>query len=471
MVSVLGLGRDIVTARYIGVTVDFDCFVAAFSVISFFIVLFNQQNVQSWYMADYHGSRLKDEAKATQLKLKFSGYLFLIVLLIAILLYFFSAPLFKVLYPYLGDVERETAIHLFHIMLPVMVLNSTLGVFQSYYHSKDRYLYPALGQLLNSLLIFVLLFVTQLTVEWLAYTYLIGMFSCWLFTLFPILPSLKASGSSSKANTVKLVLFGRYIVAVSIIDQIIQLWYRTLYAKFGDGALSEFGYASKLIFFPIYLVGFSISTAVLPKITTEIKNSNYQGYHITTSAHLTLFLLFLSSSFVGLFSGQIPAVLFKSNLISLESMAEIKNLLFMFAIFISTTGFSIFLSRIIHLLKASKPLMIAVLVCSIFQMMTTTYGMNFFGAQAIPVMATIWSLILVGIQLKIIRSHGFKIIHINDVFIIVAITMLPCAFVYTLTSTWPDSFLNLLCQGSLCFIMAIGLYYKTHFKNQTIQHS
>ncbi|MBX3457559.1 MAG: hypothetical protein KF820_04270 [Candidatus Paracaedibacteraceae bacterium] len=470
LVSILGLGRDIIAARYIGVTADYDCFIAAFSVISFFIVLFNQQNIQSWYMADYHKSRLSSENKANQLKIIFARYLIVIVSIFAALLYLFSNQLFSLLYPQLGRSELLLTVQLFHIMLPVMVLNSTLGVFQSYYHSKDRYLYPALGQLLNSLLIFILLFVTNLTVEWLAYTYLIGMISCWIFTLIPIIPNLKSQGSSDGNRSGTLVLFGRYIIAIAVIEQIVQLWYRTCYAQLWDGALSEFGYASKLIFFPIYLIGFSISTAVLPKITSELQNRKLGFYYLSASANLTLLLLVLSSCFIGVFSQQIPHVLFKSKFISSESMSEISKLLSQFSVFITVAGFNIYLARIIHLLKGSKFLLYAVFGCSILQILSTIYLLPVLNAQAIPLMATLWSMILVGVQIRILHYYKIHIISLKDTLMPLLIPILGCFLMASLTINWEPSFLTLFAQGCLCFVITAGLYFKFCFtQNKQLQ--
>ncbi len=217
-------------------------------------------------MPEYHKTRLENNNSSLQLKLKYGLYLTAITGLFSLIIYLRAPQIISFVFSSFNVDQINLSSTLLRIMVPIIVINATLGILHSYFHSHNQFSYPSIGQLVHSLMILILLFWGPLDVIWLAKIFLIAMITCWVFTAYPIIKSsqfiyasnVKLSGPSS----LKLGFLrdGCFILMISCVEQLMQLWIKSCFASFGDGTLSEVGYVLKIISFPIYLIGYSVST-------------------------------------------------------------------------------------------------------------------------------------------------------------------------------------------------------------------
>ncbi|MBW8309156.1 MAG: hypothetical protein K0M45_05910 [Candidatus Paracaedibacteraceae bacterium] len=457
LISFLGLAREIFTARLLGTGNNYDCFVAAFSLISFFLVLFNQQNIQSLYLPDYHRTRLQDENLSYQLKIHFGSYLVGVTTLIAFILYFFAGNIIHVIFPSFSKDKMSLTADLLKLMMPVIILNATLGIFHSHFHSRNKFLYPAIGQLINSALIIILMFCGQLNVYWLAKIYLISMGACWMFTALPLFKNTLSWKGTTKISSVKIVKNGIFILLISCIEQLLHLWFRSYFSSFGEGVLSEFSYAWKLIYFPVYLVGFSVSTAFFPTIVNEVSQNVTDKKNIRLSSQITLSLLILAASFLYFFAFEISTVLYGQEAMNIQSLHSISKLLQWFSLYIVITGMNIYLTRLAHLCKKSKPLFIGLACIIIVQILITPLLVKKYADFSIPLGATLCSTVFVLFQLFLLKKNNIHIMSITDwVWICVSCIGITAVLCYWL-KPFSTSVSGLTTIGIACCFLTLGI--------------
>jgi putative peptidoglycan lipid II flippase len=459
LISLLGLGREIITARLLGVGNNYDCFVAAFSLISFFLVLFNQQNIQSLYLPDYHRKRLQNEKLSYQFKMKFGAYLITLTTLIALFVYLFAEKIINLVFPSFSLSKLLLTTDLLRLMVPIIVLNATLGVFHSHFHSRNQFLYPAIGQFINSALIIILMFNGELSVHWLAEIYLLSMGACWVFTALPLLRHTLPFKSAFQVPSIKIVENGAFILLIACIEQLLQLWFRSCFATFGDGILSEFGYAWKLIYFPIYLVGFSVSTAFFPNIVNEVSHPTADKKNIKVSSQINLILLVLAASFLYFFAFEISILLFGQRAMGFKFLHSIANLLQWFSFYIIIIGMNIYLTRLVYLCKKSKQLFIGLLVITVAQVLTTNLLISKYAQFSIPLAATFWGTVFIMFQLLLLKKSNIRIMSTTDFMWASIPGSIVTALYYYMIKPVNLSIWELMIAGMVCFFLSLAVNF------------
>jgi putative peptidoglycan lipid II flippase len=283
---VLGFVRDILIAKYLGVSMLSDAFFAAFRLPNFFRRVFAEGAFNSAFVPIFvERVNAKDGLKvASNFARNIFSLLFYILLILVIMAEIFMPEVTRFLFPGFLKNQHEFAltVDLSRITIFYLLFISLVSLCSGILNSLNKFAVPAASPIiLNSSLIFSVILFGKLAPTY-AHALSYGVFVAgflqfiWVFIftlkakilLYPTLPKF---GADTKVFFKKLLpgVIGANVMQINLlVDNII--------ASLIVGAVSYLYYADRINQLPLAMIGIAIGTALLPNLSLKIRNSQFE---------------------------------------------------------------------------------------------------------------------------------------------------------------------------------------------------
>ena len=320
---VLGLVRDQVFAALFGAGLQYDAFLTAFRVPNLLRDLLAEGALSSAFVTTFTQT-LQSKGKESALKLsnRVATLSVIVISIISILTWFFTAEIVRLLAPGFFAVPGKAAltISLTRIMIPFLLLIALAAQAMGMLNAFNIYGMPALasaffniGIIIGGLLLGFLLgpAIGISPIAGMAYGVVIGG----LLELAVQWPSLKRCGVSYRPMIgfndpgVRQIirLMGPAIIGTAAVQ--INVFVNTNFASaiidpatgaVANGPVSWLNYAFRFMQFPIGVFGVAIATATLPTLSRSSVNPDYTAFRQTLVHSLALVFLLCIPSALGL---------------------------------------------------------------------------------------------------------------------------------------------------------------------------
>jgi putative peptidoglycan lipid II flippase len=318
----LGLLRDIVIASTFGATAGVDAFVVARTIPNqLYDLLVGTVSTAAFVPVLVQHAR--DEGQFWRLVGAIFSLAGLAFVTLAALLAVFAEPLVAVIGSgFSSDEQRALAVQLMRIALVSVVFQGLAGVLTSALYARQRFTLPAFATAIYNVgvIVGVLALAPVLGVPALAFGLVFGALCQFLLQAAGLRafwrvyrPRIDLSDPS-----IRRVLTLAATVAAGLVVTIVgQLIDRNLAARLPSGNVSSMEYATRVIQFPLGIVGLAISFAILPTLASfnDASRESQAGYREALLFGLKLVLLLMLPAFVGLAALAQPliGVLFQRN--------------------------------------------------------------------------------------------------------------------------------------------------------------
>jgi putative peptidoglycan lipid II flippase len=283
---VLGFVRDILIAKYLGVSMLSDAFFAAFRLPNFFRRVFAEGAFNSAFVPIFverinakNGYNL-----ASDFARNIFSLLFYILLILVIIAEIFMPEVTGFLFPGFLKNQQEfmLTVSLSRITIFYLLFISLVSLCSGILNSLNKFAVPAASPIiLNSSLIFAVIIFGKMAPTY-AHSLAYGVFVAgilqflWVFIftmrakilLYPTLPKF---GADTKVFFRKLVpgVIGANVMQINLlVDNII--------ASLIVGAVSYLYYADRINQLPLAMIGIAIGTALLPNLSLKIRNGKFE---------------------------------------------------------------------------------------------------------------------------------------------------------------------------------------------------
>ena len=278
---ILGFIRDILIARYLGVSMLSDAFFAAFRLPNFFRRVFAEGAFNSAFVPIFI-EKLQDKKTDQDEKIfvkNIFSLLFFALLIFTILFQIFMPTFMEILFPgFFKDPEKsDMLVNLSRITIFYLIFISLVSLLSGVLNSLNKFAVPASSPIiLNGTLIASVFIFGSLTPNY-AYALSWGVFVAgilqfiWLFTFsakagFLVYPSWPKINSDVKKFFRKLL---PGVVGANVMQ--INLLVDSIFASMISGAVSYLYYADRINQLPLAMIGIAIGIALLPALSRKIK--------------------------------------------------------------------------------------------------------------------------------------------------------------------------------------------------------
>lgn len=279
---ILGFIRDILIAKFIGVSVISDAFFAAFRLPNFFRRVFAEGAFNSAFVPIFIEKLQDDKKDGSELVFvrNIFSFLFYILLIFTIVFQIFMPLFMKVLFPgFFSDPEKSNLLISFsRITIFYLIFISLVSLFSGILNSLNKFAIPASSPIiLNATLIFSIFAFAHFSENY-GYALSWGVFLAgilqflWLFffsykagyLLYPKMPKI----NKDVKKFFKKLLPG--IVGANVMQ--INLLLDSIFASMITGAVSYLYYADRINQLPLAMIGIAIGIALLPELSRRIKS-------------------------------------------------------------------------------------------------------------------------------------------------------------------------------------------------------
>lgn len=367
--TILGFLREILLAYKFGASSITDSYLVAIAPLSLFIYFLKSSEVA--FISQFSRKLILNKKRAWQWA---SGLIntILIIIFLAIIFYLFSSPfLAKILAPGFSSTELSLTILLMRISTPVflfiVIYSFSKGIFNSYH----RFLWPEISSLLPNLgiILGLVIFSYFWGIKGVIIGLLAGYLAQMLIPLIKLLPNLIKNYSVKNIFKIReskqFFLYSFFLILIlsglnidTIADKIFGSFLPT-------GSISALNYARRIIASLYFLVGYSLSTTLLPLLSKYyIKNKNFQFKEKFNQALKIIILILLPvSCLVFILRTPLVAILFQRGLFGQHELKVTTEILAIYSGAILALAGITFLSRVFYALDKIKiPALIGFLI-------------------------------------------------------------------------------------------------------------
>jgi putative peptidoglycan lipid II flippase len=300
---ILGLIRDVVLARFLGVSAGTDAFFVAFRIPNFLRRLFAEGAFNQAFVPVLSEYRTQGPQAAVQLLInRVAGTLGLTLSLVTVLGVIGAPVLITVFAPGFGDdpVKRALAVEMLRLTFPYLFFIALTAFAGAILNTWGRFAVPAFTPvLLNVSLIAAALFVTPLFEDQrMAVALAWGVLVAGMAQLMFQLPFLARLGLMPKPQVawrdpgVKkiLLLMAPAIFGVSV-SQINLLLDTVLASLLETGSVTWLYYSDRLVELPLGIFAIAIGTVILPSLSKKHASSSTDAFSHTLDWAMRLVLL------------------------------------------------------------------------------------------------------------------------------------------------------------------------------------
>ncbi len=400
--SLLGFLREILIAKNFGIGSEIDCFVVAFSIISFVFLIFNPTTIQSLFMPSYQGFLKTGKAQeASQIFNSFFLILFIILSLLSMFIYCLATFYVPWIAPGFDENQVQLTIKLTKILTPLILLFGISSLFNSLCNSHHSFVGPLLTQTLNNFCVIAFLMVSENnTIVKLSYLYVFGAVAAFFLMTAYTVPYIERNFSFSRHYVLRSVgKESSFLFLLIIFDQIAALFQKTIASGLDQGSISSLNYASKLVSFPVSIFAIAISTVSFPILINTIQEKTSKGleskldYHFKQGIILIIYSLLPATIFFIVERYNIVSILFSSKNFDQIAVDKTSSALLYYAIGMIFQGLLIYLNRVYFAHKQAKLFVKLGLISVVIHAILCWVCAQFIGHSGIALATSVYALI------------------------------------------------------------------------------
>lgn len=371
--SLLGFLREIFIAKSFGLSSEMDCFVVAFSIISFIFLIFNPPTIQTVFMPLYQGF-LSEDAPLEASKIFNSCFYGLsgVLILLSSIIYTCGDFYLPFLMPGFKAAQIELTIQAIKTLTPLVFFFGISSLLHAVCNAHHRFMGPLLSQVINNLVLVLFIWSCGISsILVLSDFYLIGGGLSVLIVLGTAFPFLEKKLRISSGSVIKnLFAHASPLFILIFFDQVAALLQKSIASGLSLGSISALNYATKLVSFPVTIFAIAISTVLFPLFINAVnrKDQNLLLY-FKKGVILIVYCLVPASIFFCLESKNMVATLLSSHHFDELAVIKTSSALFYYSLGIVFQGLLIYLNRIYFACRQSLVFVKLGLICMVLHIL------------------------------------------------------------------------------------------------------
>jgi putative peptidoglycan lipid II flippase len=370
---VLGLLRDMLIAHFFGSGMSADAFFVAFRIPNLLRRLFAEGSFSVAFIpvfTEYLHKRTREDAFI--LARVVLTFFILILTVVSILGVVFSPWIVRIIAPGFGAAGEKYALTvlLTRIMFPYIFLVSVVALFMGILNSMKHFAAPAMAPILLNLSMIAALLLLAPSMKTPTVGLAIGVIVGGILQMLLQVPFILRKGLSlaprwlpSHPALRRVGILMLPTIFGSAIYQINQLVGTLLASLLREGSVSYLYYADRLVQFPLGVFAIAISTAVLPSLSREAAERDFEGLRGTISHAIRLTMFITIPAMVGLIVLREPIVrlLFQRGAFDSYTTAMTARALLYYSVGLwAFAGLRVFVSAFYSLQDMKTPVKVAV---------------------------------------------------------------------------------------------------------------
>ena len=338
---ILGYVRDILIAIFLGTSLFADAFFVAFRLPNTFRRLFAEGTFNAAFIPSYAGQLAKNKIDADNFARNVFNLLFIILLFLVLLAEIFMPQLIFLIAPgfYYDPEKLKLAVDLSRITFPFLFFVCLASFFAAILNSYNKFAAAAAAPIiLNIVLIGSLFFSKWIEIsDVLALSYAVSLagFLQLIVLFFFVRKNFKPILSIKIKVDEQVKFFFRKLLPSIFSSGVTQIniLVGTIIASFQAGAVSYLYYADRVYQINLAVAGIAVGTVMLPELSKQVKNNNYDQINNlqNRALELSLYLSVPAATALVLASEQIITSLFGYGSFNSESVTNTAIALTFFA--------------------------------------------------------------------------------------------------------------------------------------------
>ena len=375
---VIGIIREASYANFFGLTQNYDLYLigAVIPITINSIIIYLAQN---FYIPNFNNLKSHSTEKAEKFKSSvFIGFT-LIGLLIAIFLFSISDQIIN-LYIKNNKLEHvEIILKVLDIYIFTIPFSFSIAILSAILNADFEFKFPSYSQLyFNLTIIFVVFFyASSMGIFSIAWGYLIGTIVQFLYLYYKTNHTNPFKYGNLRFKEAVSFFSPSFflIILIETLGQIYPLSDRLLYGNVDSGGLAALNYAFLIFLIPISVLSLSLSTAILPKLSTNLDNYSIEEKSKNIESFIGVNLLMIVPiTFIIMFYGDIIIkILFERGQFTPGDSNQTFNAMRFYAISLIFYSSYAGINKLVYSSGLIKELFYVVLSASLIKL-----GLNFF---------------------------------------------------------------------------------------------
>ena len=472
-----GLLRDIFFASFLGTGIVAEAFYVAFRLPNTFRRIFAEGAFSNVFVP-FYSSKVKDnKILANYFSVKVLLLLSVTLCIFTMIVEIFMPFVISLINPgFLADNEKfSLAVLLSRITFPYIVLMSITAFFGSILNSIGSFWqFAIVSVLMNLVLIFGLVFTNNLfsnvgvclsyflIISGVVQVFFVAYF-CVKKAVFPSTRSVKLISDSDKRETKNDVksFIKKFIPAV-ISSGILQIniFVDGIFASFFAGAVSYLYYTDRIGQFPLSIIGYSLSVAILPSLSVAFKDKNRDKIANLQQKSINVAMFFSVPATLLIFtlSTQMISLIYQRGAFV---EADTKIVAIMLMIYAISIPFNVLMKIFFSCFYAQKdtrtPMRISIFSL-IFNIISNLILIKIVGMYCVVISTTASAVLSCFLSLFFLRKKNVFYLKINNLFFllkILLISVISCVFVPLLMYNFHLLFI-LFFAGLIHLVLCFG---------------
>ena len=444
-----GLVRDILFAKYLGSGIIAESFYVAFRLPNTFRRIFAEGAFSNAFVP-FFASRVNEDKKSANY---FAGRIFVILslalILLTVIMEVFMPQIIRVINPgFLNDKEKfNFAVQFSRIAFPYIILISICSFFGSILNSIGSFWqFASISVVLNLVFIIGLIVVSffntniGFALSWLLIVagvvqVIILAYYCIKKSVFPILIRHKVINRTKEElqqqkieEKIEIKQFLKKLLPAIFSSGILQIniFVDGIFASFFTGAVSYLYYTDRIGQFPLSIIGYSLSVAILPSLsiafknknTFEIANTQKQSFNIAMFFSIPAMFLFAT------IATHLVSLIYERGAFTPQDTKIVSNMLMIYAVSIPfNVMLKIFFSCFYAQKDTKTPLKISSFAL-IFNIIANLFLFKIVGMYCVVIATTLSAVISCILSVILLKKQKQFFIQIKDLTFFGKITLL-----------------------------------------------
>ena len=306
---VVGLGREVLTAGFYGVTPDYNVFVSVSVVPNLIRQLFADAAISAAFVPVLTALLTEGNVdRARRLTGTLLGFMLVVVGLVCVFLVLVATPVSHLLYPKLtgSAASGHLAATLLQILVPTVLVLALAGVLTGVLYAHERFTMPAVVSIVWNVVIIV--FMTVWHSDWGVYALAWGTLAGTVVELVLLMLAMRSAGEPLRLNFhfgdpyLRRVLALMVPITITLGILNFNALIDTFFAQFvSDSAAAEIGYSFRLYQLPQGIFAVTIGTVLFPSLSRFAARHDMDRFRDTLSLGVRQ-MVFVSLPFLAWFT-------------------------------------------------------------------------------------------------------------------------------------------------------------------------
>ena len=445
-----GLIRDVVFASFLGTGIVAEAFYVAFRLPNTFRRIFAEGAFSNIFVPFFSSKITENHKIANHFSAKILKILFLFLIIITIFIEVGMPYVIKVINPgFLADKEKfNLAVSLSRIAFPYVVLISITAFFGSILNSVNSFWQFSIVSVILNIVLFIGLYLTNsfFSNSGICLSYLLIVAGCIqvIFVayfcvkkhIFPAYSDDKLELKYKIENNRDVKSFLKKLLPAVISSGILQIniFVDGIFASFFAGAVSYLYYTDRIGQFPLSIIGYSLSVAILPALSIAFKKNNKNDIVDlqTKSFNIAVFFSIPAMLLILMLSKPIIELIYQHGAFNADDTEIVAKMLAIYAISIPFNVLLKILFSCFYANKDTKPPMQISIISLIFNIICNIILIKFVGMYCVVISTTSSSILSYLMAILLLKKNG--VLYINkkcSVFFvkILLISLLSCCLI------------------------------------------